>query len=93
MCIRDRELESEIRSSLEESVRLRISPESEEAKRIVLLHREWLGMTWKQYSPEAHKGLTQMYTADERFKSYYDKEVPGCAAFLAQAAACWADKC
>ena len=46
------------------------------------LHRDWLSYTWKSYSPEAHKGLAAMYTDDERFKAYYDKNVPNCAEFL-----------
>lgn len=86
-------LETEIRTALTEGVRSGLKPESEEAKKIVLMHREWLGMTWKQYSPEAHKGVAAMYTADERFTAYYDKEEPGCAELLAQAVSYWADKC
>ena len=30
-------------------------------------------------------GLVQMYVDDERFTSYYDKIVPGCAVFLRDA--------
>ena len=59
-----------------------ISPESKEAGRIVLLHKEWLGMTWKKYTEEAHKAVAEMYISDERFQAYYDREVPGCAGFL-----------
>ena len=51
-------------------------------KRIVLLHKEWLGKTWKQYTKEAHAAIADMYICDERFRLYYDKEVEGCAAFL-----------
>lgn len=36
------------------------------------LHREWLGFTWDTYSTAMHKGLAEMYLADERFKAYYD---------------------
>lgn len=86
-------LEDEIRKSLEEGVGLGIRPESEEARQIVLMHREWLNMTWKQYTAEAHKGVVSMYTSDERFTSYYDKKITGCAALLEQAVIFWADKC
>ena len=58
------------------------NPESERGKRIVLLHKEWLGKTWKQYTKEAHAAIADMYICDERFRLYYDKEVEGCAAFL-----------
>ena len=78
-------LGEEIRTRLEEAVRNGISPESKEAGRIVLLHKEWLGMTWKKYTEEAHKAVAEMYISDERFQAYYDREVPGCAGFLEKA--------
>ena len=49
------------------------------------LHKEWLGMTWKKYTEEAHKAVANMYISDERFKLYYDRKVPGCAQFLEKA--------
>lgn len=75
-------LGAEIRKRLEEGVAAGISPDSDEARRIVLLHKEWLSMTWKKYTEEAHKAVANMYICDERFKAYYDKEVPGCAELL-----------
>ena len=78
-------LGEEIRRRLEDAVQNGISPESEEAGRIVALHKEWLGMTWKKYTEEAHKAVANMYISDERFKMYYDREVSGCAEFLEKA--------
>lgn len=78
-------LGKEIRLRLKEAVLAGIKPESEEAERIVLLHKEWLGMTWKKYTEEAHRGIADMYITDERFKVYYDQEVEGCAKFLEEA--------
>ena len=78
-------LGNEIKERLKEAVRGGVSPESEEAGRIVTLHKEWLGMTWKKYTEEAHKAVANMYITDERFKLYYDREVPGCAEFLEKA--------
>lgn len=75
-------LEKEVRESLEKAVEAGISPNSEEGKRIMELHKEWLTMTWPTYSAQAHKGLAVMYVADERFTAYYDRRVSGCAAFL-----------
>ena len=43
------------------------------------------GYTWAKYSPQAHKGLGQMYVADERFTAYYDAGTPGCARWLCDA--------
>ncbi len=60
-------------------------PAGELAQKACALHKEWLMCTWGSYSPEAHKGLAQMYVDDERFTAYYDKIAPGCAAFLRDA--------
>ncbi|MEH2943747.1 TipAS antibiotic-recognition domain-containing protein [Lachnospiraceae bacterium KK002] len=78
-------LEQEIRERLEKSVNSGIRADSQEAEAIVALHREWLSMSWSQYTSEAHKSMGVMYTCDERFRKYYDEHVPGCAEFLRQA--------
>ena len=44
------------------------------AKEIYQLHKEWISFSWKEYSGEAHKGLSEMYLADERFTQYYDEK-------------------
>lgn len=85
-------LGKEIKKRLQEGVHSGIQPDSEEAKRIVILHKEWLGMTWKQYTKQAHKGVASMYIADERFKAYYDQDVTGCAGLLESAVRYWVDK-
>lgn len=51
-------------------------------KEIYELHREWIMCYWSQYSVEDHKGLGDMYVADERFRSYYDEEQEGVAQYL-----------
>lgn len=86
------ELGNEINRLLKKGVTEGISPESEAAKEIVALHKKWLCMTWKQYTKEAHKGVALLYTSDERFRAYYDKEAEGCAALLTQAVGYWADR-
>lgn len=64
-------------------------PAGEDAQRAADLHRQWLTAFWKdgQYSAEAHKGMTEMYVADERFRRYYDAIAPGAAEFLRDAVA------
>lgn len=79
------ELGNEIKKLLNEAVVNGINPKSETGKKIMVMHKEWLSYTWKTYSKEAHIGLVQMYTADERFTKYYDESTPGCAAFLKEA--------
>ena len=79
---RFQELEEEVFRQLKAAVKAGVSPESEEGKRIVMLHKNWLGYTWKEYSAQAHKGLAAIYTADSRFQEYYDREQKGCAEFV-----------
>ena len=78
-------LETEILSALAAAVRSGEDPAGAEGRRIAELHRRWLSHTWETYTPQAHRGVAELYTADERFTAYYDKEVPGCAAFLRRA--------
>jgi DNA-binding transcriptional MerR regulator len=78
-------LEHAIYSALTEAVRSGISPTGKVGLSIAELHRKWLSYYWKTYTPQAHAGLAQMYVLDERFTAYYDKEEPGCAAFLRDA--------
>lgn len=85
-------LEQEILRLLEQGVAAGMRPDSEGAKKIVLLHKEWLCMTWKKYTPEAHQGLAQMYVSDERFRTYYDKKVSGCAELLSESIQYWTAK-
>lgn len=63
----------------------------DEARRACALHAEWLQMFWKKgtYTKAAHRGLGEMYAADERFAAYYDRLAPGCAAFFRDAIAYW----
>lgn len=87
-----KELEQQILNKLKQAVLEKASPQSETGKEIALLHKEWISMTWNSYSKEAHKKVAKMYTADERFTAYYDKEVSGCAEFLKDAVGYWIEK-
>lgn len=78
-------LEAEILSALAAAVRAKEAPAGPEGRRIAELHRRWLSYTWAKYTPQAHRGVAELYTADQRFTAYYDQEVPGCAAFLRDA--------
>ena len=89
---RMQELAEKINTMLEQAVREGADPAGETGREIIALHKEWLGFTWTEYSPEAHLGLTQMYVDDARFTAYYDQNVPGCAAFLHKAAQNWLER-
>lgn len=78
-------LGEDILSALSAAVRAGEAPAGPEGRRIAELHRRWLSFSWETYTPQAHRGLAELYTADERFTAYYDREVPGCAAFLRDA--------
>lgn len=82
-------LGEEIRAALAQAVRTGEDPAGEEGRHIAALHRRWLSFSWEAYTPQAHAGLGQLYTADERFAAYYDREVQGCAAFLRDAIAAY----
>lgn len=60
-------------------------PAGELAQKAADLHRQWLSFFWPRYTKEAHRGVTQMYVEDERFRAYYDKQHPGAAEFLRDA--------
>jgi len=76
------ELGSALAALLEQAVRSGASPLGEEGEKAYFMHKKWLSYTWPSYTPKAHAGLAAMYVADERFKAYYDANVPGCAQFL-----------
>lgn len=82
---RFQELGRAINEALEAAVASGADTSGGEGERVYRLHREWLGFTWNFYTPEAHRGLSEMYVADERFTAYYDGNVAGCAAWLRDA--------
>lgn len=80
-------LGEQIQMDLEQAVRAGADPAGEAGAAIAALHKKWLSCSWEKYTPQAHRGLAEMYVADERFTAYYDKAVPGCARFLRDAIA------
>ncbi|EIM08536.1 MerR family transcriptional regulator [Planococcus antarcticus DSM 14505] len=77
-------LEQQVLASLEDAVKTN-DPSSVVAQQTADLHRQWLDFTWPTYSKEAHRSLAEMYVADERFASYYDKVHPRAGQFLRDA--------
>ncbi len=78
-------LEEEILNRVQQAVTAGEDSAGETGAALARLHQQWLSYTWPQYSRQAHVGLVQLYTQDERFTAYYDRKVPGCAAFLRDA--------
>ncbi len=61
------------------------TPDGELAQQACDLHRQWLTVFYPKYSKEYHRGLGDMYVADERFRANYDKLGAGCTEFLRDA--------
>lgn len=80
-----KELEENILTLVEKCVKENLDLDSKEAIELANLHQKWIKMTWNKYSVEAHKSLAMMYTMDERFKEYYDRNIKGCADYLSMA--------
>lgn len=60
-------------------------PAGELAQKACALHEKWLRIYYPKYSRAYHRGLGQMYAADERFAAYYEKIAIGCTAFFRDA--------
>ena len=80
------------KDQLEQAIkeRLRVAmatgdPVGEPARELARMHARWIALHWGEgrYSREAHRGLVQMYLADDRFRAYYDEAVgEGATEFL-----------
>ncbi len=77
-------LSAAVNAGLKEAV-LQGDPGSEAAQNVCDLHRQWLLCYWPKYTKDMHRGMGELYVADERFAAYYDAIVPGGAAFLKDA--------
>jgi len=82
-------LEREILDALTAAVLAGMDPRTEAGKSIVQKHRTWLELTTGACRSEMHRNLGALYVADTRFTQYYDRETPGCAAFLHKAILHW----
>ena len=84
------EQDARLRAGLEAAVRAGLSPESETGRELCALHQQWLAATTPHLTPAMHRGIAELYVQDGRFTAYYDRTVPGCARFLRDAVARWA---
>ena len=82
-------LSREIQQRLEAAVQAGRAFNGDEGREIVSLHGRFLAFSGSAYDPAKHRGIAELYTADERFTAYYDKNVPGCARFLRDAVLYW----
>jgi DNA-binding transcriptional MerR regulator len=68
-------------ADLAQAKRVGVAPGSSEAKELAARHRASIERFY-DCGDEMHRGLVQMYLADERFTRYYDDVEPGLAQFL-----------
>ena len=59
-----------------------LSAASDEARAAAAAHRAHISTWFYEVSPEMHRGLADMYVADERFAAHYDKRAAGLAAYV-----------
>ena len=78
--------ENEIRARLAAALQSGLAPDSEEAIAAAEAHRQHISRWFYECDYEIHRGLTEMYVNDERFRSNYDTQTPGLAAFIRDAA-------
>jgi hypothetical protein len=62
-------------------------PDSKAAAALVDRHRAHISKWFYDCTPEIHRGLGEMYSADPRFKETIDKAGEGLAAYLSEAIA------
>ena len=78
--------EKEIRARLATALNAGLAPDSEEAMAAVEAHRQHISRWFYECSYGIHRGLTDMYVNDARFRAHYDALAPGLAQFIREAA-------
>ena len=78
--------EQEVRARLTAAFSGGLAPESEEARAAAEAHRQLISRWFYECSYEIHRGLTDMYVSDERFRAHYEATAPGLARFIREAA-------
>jgi hypothetical protein len=75
-----------------DALRTGLLPTSPEAMAAAAAHRGHITTWFYEVSPEMHRGLADMYVADERFTAHYEKLEPELAAFVHDAIHANADR-
>ena len=78
--------EEEVRANLAAAFMAGLAPDSEEAMAAAEAHRRHISRWFYECSYDVHRGLTDMYVSDERFRANYDALAPGLAQFIRDAA-------
>ncbi len=78
--------EEEVRANLAATFAAGLAPDSEEAMAAAEAHRQHISRWFYECSHDIHRGLTDMYVNDERFRDHYEASAPGLAQFIREAA-------
>ena len=57
-------------------------PASAAAQKACDLHRQWLSISYPNYTKEYHKEMAQVYTTDPRLKALYNQIAPNASEFF-----------
>jgi len=76
----------EVQNRLAAAFEAGLAPDSEEAMAAAEAHRKHISRWFYECTYEIHRGLTDMYVSDERFRSNYDTQTPGLASYIRAAA-------
>ena len=76
----------EVQNRLAAAFEAGLAPDSEEAMAAAEAHRQHISRWFYECTYEIHRGLTDMYASDERFRSNYDTQTPGLASYIRAAA-------
>jgi MerR family transcriptional regulator, thiopeptide resistance regulator len=78
--------EEEVRANLAAAFAAGLAPESDEAMAAAEAHRQHISRWFYECSYDIHRGLTDMYVNDDRFRAHYDALAPGLARFIRESA-------
>ena len=82
----------EVQKRLAAALDAGLAADSEEAMAAAEAHRQHISRWFYECTYEIHRGLTEMYVSDERFRSHYGTQTPGLADFIREAALANADR-
>jgi len=78
--------EEQVRTNLAAAFAADSPADSEEAMAAAEAHRQHISRWFYDCNYDIHRGLTDMYVNDERFRAHYDATAPGLARFIREAA-------
>lgn len=84
--------EEEVRANLAAAFAAGLAPDSDEAMAAAEAHRQHITRWFYDCGYDIHRGLTDMYVNDDRFRAHYDALAPGLAQFIREAAHANADR-